>query len=1035
MSGSSVSGPGGPRNPALSRVGADMGFDGASDRPRSGSQSSMRASSGHASGPGSRRGSVTGSPPASPRGSQGGPQQMAPGKRGGFAEPLGYDPARMDSKPMTQTELVGKLVDLPPDAYLTEKDGGARFTPRPGYNNSGRPIQIALNTFAVAGFVDKDIFQYDVTVSPNEKDSRALIKKVWNSAAARKEFSSQGGTWLFDGNKLAWSSERIPRNELRLTVDLDRESGKPANPKRVSVYYLKVLQTKAIRLAYLKTYLDGKIPWDNHVLECMNLLDHCIRQFPSERLVAIRRNFYPNITGNFSLAPFLEARKGFYSAIRLSESIKSGGTGLSVNVDVANTAFWSICNFAEIALRMANAYKRDWQSIRMGELSALCRPHERVNKNTGQLYYVQSEAFEMLRRLHKLKFEVHHRGKTSDTKVYTCKHIVFDQKYGQKGARPADVQFEKKQPDGSVKMTTIWQHFFDTYNIRIQYADMPVLETTRGAMFPLEVCNVLPHQRYMFKLSPNETSAMIKFAVTRPNVRKQEIMKGLEAFSWRSDPYLNTFGIRINDSMQVTKARVLPNPTITFGANAKIDPKTSGRWDLRGKKFLEPNMKPLGSWSFVVCNNSVNQGALENFANQFSQTYRGHGGQILKPAKTMIAPPSAGDFGKICEGAYNMTGSHFKSDPQIIFFIVGDKNATNYERIKKNMDCRFALPSQVLNAQHVQKAQGQYMSNVAMKVNAKLGGVTCKVAGPNPQSPPFFQVPTMMIGADVSHASPGSSQPSIAAMTVSMDKFATRYAGAVETNGYRTELVQANSLQTMLTPLIATWRKTNKVSPQHIYYLRDGVSEGQFSGVIRDEVSGMKRVFREAGCQVPKFTVIIATKRHHIRFFPKPGDSTAADRNNNPLPGTLVERDCTHPHHFDFYLCSHVAIQGTARPVHYQVILDEANCKVDQLQKMLYEQCYQYCRSTTPVSLHPAVYYSHLASQRGRAHENIASSQREEAPGKNQNYKEGIYPRQKGDKDVYGERGPNYATPLLTMRPPNTNPERIEFMTTTMWYV
>ncbi|KAI6554182.1 hypothetical protein MCOR04_010429 [Pyricularia oryzae] len=143
------------------------------------------------------------------------------------------------------------------------------------------------------------------------------------------------------------------------------------------------------------------------------------------------------------------------------------------------------------------------------------------------------------------------------------------------------------------------------------------------------------------------------------------------------------------------------------------------------------------------------------------------------------------------------------------------------------------------------------------------------------------------------------------------------------------------------------------------------------------EVAELRKVLNKVGGNNPKITVMVATKRHHIRFFPKPGDSSSGDRNGNALPGTVVERVVTHPFHYDFYLCSHVAIQGTARPTHYQVIHDEVGYSPDELQKMLYQQCYQYARSTTPVSLHPAIYYAHLASARGRCHENTASSEKD----------------------------------------------------------
>jgi eukaryotic translation initiation factor 2C len=68
-----------------------------------------------------------------------------------------------------------------------------------------------------------------------------------------------------------------------------------------------------------------------------------------------------------------------------------------------------------------------------------------------------------------------------------------------------------------------------------------------------------------------------------------------------------------------------------------------------------------------------------------------------------------------------------------------------YERLKRNMECRFAMVSQMLNVAHVQKATPQYCSNVCMKFNAKLGGTSCKVADTKPAKP-FFSRPTMIIG-------------------------------------------------------------------------------------------------------------------------------------------------------------------------------------------------------------------------------------------------------------------------------------------------
>lgn len=59
-----------------------------------------------------------------------------------------------------------------------------------------------------------------------------------------------------------------------------------------------------------------------------------------------------------------------------------------------------------------------------------------------------------------------------------------------------------------------------------------------------------------------------------------------------------------------------------------------------------------------------------------------------------------------------------------MMFVVLDRNVDVYRRIKKSCDIRFGVASQVLQSKHVLSASPQYISNVCMKVNAKLGGAT-----------------------------------------------------------------------------------------------------------------------------------------------------------------------------------------------------------------------------------------------------------------------------------------------------------------------
>ncbi|THV67390.1 Piwi-domain-containing protein, partial [Aureobasidium pullulans] len=217
-----------------------------------------------------------------------------------------------------------------------------------------------------------------------------------------------------------------------------------------------------------------------------------------------------------------------------------------------------------------------------------------------------------------------------------------------------------------------------------------------------------------------------------------------------------------------------------------------------------------------------------------------------------------------------------------------------------------------------------------LSTNTVFGLVTSKKA--------LLDNSVVIIGADVSHAAPGLNGPSMAAMTVLMNTNATRYAAAIETNGHRVEMITDEKIKKHIISLIKNgWSRqvAQGKPPATVVYFRDGVSEGQSSQVIDQEVAAMKKVFAKINV-VPRFLVIIASKRHHVRFFPRSG----GDKNANPLPGTLVETGVTRSFENDFYLCAHTATKGTARPVHYNILLKEPQWPQEKIHTLIYEHSY-----------------------------------------------------------------------------------------------
>jgi eukaryotic translation initiation factor 2C len=85
----------------------------------------------------------------------------------------------------------------------------------------------------------------------------------------------------------------------------------------------------------------------------------------------------------------------------------------------------------------------------------------------------------------------------------------------------------------------------------------------------------------------------------------------------------------------------------------------------------------------------------------------------------------------------------------------------------------------------------------------------------------------------------------MAAVTMSFDKDCCRYAAGVQTNGHRVEMITRHNIDTVVMPMVKNW--ANKVGggnpPKQIFYFRDGVSEGQYTHVLDQEVADMKSAF------------------------------------------------------------------------------------------------------------------------------------------------------------------------------------------------
>ena len=92
-----------------------------------------------------------------------------------------------------------------------------------------------------------------------------------------------------------------------------------------------------------------------------------------------------------------------------------------------------------------------------------------------------------------------------------------DMKYAKEGKHAKNTYFDKvdrSKPEGHPQRVTpvsVFNYFKEQYNITLEYWYLPLIVTTRDGMFPMEVCELLPNQKYQYKLSPDQVFPLPKF--------------------------------------------------------------------------------------------------------------------------------------------------------------------------------------------------------------------------------------------------------------------------------------------------------------------------------------------------------------------------------------------------------------------------------------------------------------------------------------------------------------------------------------------
>ncbi|KAI8986394.1 Piwi domain-containing protein [Pilobolus umbonatus] len=794
---------------------------------------------------------------------------------------------------------------------------------RPGAGKLGKPVRVRANFFEVTAFPLQNIHHYDVTIDPADAPP-AVLRKVWKTFEdSDGQGVLKGIRTIFDGRKNVFAPKLLPLGESQagqFEVDL-QEQGAGNTKRSGGIFKIRIKKAGEVNMEELRRFLNGQSACTSNCLTAIMVLDILIRHQPSLNYTTVGRSFFtPN--DKRQLPNGAEVWQGFYQSARPTVG------KMMINIDVSATLFHESGPLPEIVVKILG--RRSIDDLRRGI------PDREITK--------------LEKILKTLRVQVVHRG---DKKL----------KYKIEKLTPSAADRTMFKDDAGNEQS-VAQYFAKQYNKRLAFPFLPCVVVRKSVYLPMEVCEVIPGQRYMRKANEKQTAEMIKFTCQKPNVRANKINQSFSVLQYKENPQMQQFGMSVKPEMTVINARVLPTPRISYHASsqeAEFAPM-AGAWNLKGKKVAQAST--LGSWSVVNFAGNVPPPAIQRFIRELCQTFIDTGMNVVNKAPPIMNGDPQGNIDRTLKEAWLKAGNAAKANPQLIVCILPNTGVPLYAEIKRISDTVIGVPTQCLQSKHIADAKKQYCANVCLKVNMKLGGMNLFL--PPAQIPFISTRPTIVLGADVTHPAPGDmNRPSVAAVTASLDSRASRYASAIRVQANRTEIIA--DLANMIKELLKSFYQTCGQKPERILFYRDGVSEGQFKQVMESEVAAIKTACSSLDKSYnPTLTFVVVQKRHHARFFPM--EARDADRTGNCMPGTVVDTDIVHPFEFDFYLQSHAGLQGTSRPTHYHVLYDDNKFTSDALQELTYKLCYIYGRATRAVSIVPAAYYADLVAARARFH-------------------------------------------------------------------
>ncbi|EIM82440.1 Piwi-domain-containing protein [Stereum hirsutum FP-91666 SS1] len=824
----------------------------------------------------------------------------------------------------------------------------------------GVPIQVVVNTFKVRLNIDPKTgaqtkyYHYDVVIKKKSGPDDGRGQTTLNSRRAREIMHQaqtvayphifQGRHPVFDGRSNMYANFDVLSGSpgAQLSVNMSRQP-RADQPDR-GVYIITITPVNTIDLNTLGAIVYGKQGGPSQT--AVQLVQALVRQSPltASNTYNARSVFDGTQTRQLGQNSGLELCRGFFQSVRLADK------RMIINIDVSTTALYAAQALPNFALNFT---------------------HTRSVSELLQLT-PRDQKFKILRSVLKgVRVNVTVPVLRQPKPARPIKDIIL---------RAGHHEFTADSQHWNVK-----DYYDRTHRYRLKYPDLFGVVLQGGAVIPAEICDIVPGQLFKRKIPAELMTDVHRFASKQPTQRLGDIIAGVQGpfLNYGGSQSLQQAGISIDTAPMELMGRLLPPPQVVFKESGIVKDESQrphtvfdttrsghGIWNVLNQRLFKP--ASLTKWAIVNFSprEATDAGVIE-FARKLADACANLGVSVGPPLPGVIQ-----GSGQDPSSALKQLQSQLTSGPHglIVLFILPDRAEDIRREVKRWGDVTVGVPTQCLKVKNIRGAQSQYLNNVAIKMNAKLGGINWI------SSSPLFSLllkePTMILGADVSHSSPGLVRPSIAAVVGTFDMELCRYADATSLQNPRQETI--SDLRAMVGGILVSFAERNRTLPCNIFFYRDGVSEGEYDKIKAEEGIAIDAAYADCLANVslkfdvkplpkPRVIFLVVGKRHHIRFFPSQRTPASyIDRSGNVTAGLCIDDTITSTRKDmpDFYLQSQPGLKGTSRSSHYILLRNDLKATKDQLQELSHMLCYNYARATRAVSIPSPVYYAHLLCSR-----------------------------------------------------------------------